>query len=122
MSAHNTHTNSFVLTDVLLFTGSSFISNALIVVDDGTIRYAGPNDPTIPIPNLPILSKSGYTLIPGLIDSHVHGLEGNVDSLAQSLRFGVTTVCDMHNDPRSILKLQKVSQTICVHSINAWPS
>lgn len=56
-----------------------------------------------------MLDKSGYTLIPGLIDAHVHCNDGITEALRQSLRFGVTTVGDMHNEIESLHKLKDVS-------------
>lgn len=58
----------------------------------------------------PVISKPGYTLLPGLVNAHVHGLEGNVDCLEQSLRFGITTVCDQHNDMFSLERLSKLAK------------
>jgi cytosine/adenosine deaminase-related metal-dependent hydrolase len=60
---------------------------------------------------IPRISKPGHTLLPGLIDSHIHALNGNVLAIEQPLRFGVTTVCDMHNEAVHIAKLKKVSNT-----------
>jgi imidazolonepropionase-like amidohydrolase len=61
------------------------------------------------------ISKPGYTLLPGLIDSHIHALNGNILAIEQSLRFGVTTACDMHNEAIHIAKLKQVS-----NPSNAW--
>ena len=49
-----------------------------------------------------VIDARGRTLIPGLIDAHVH-LEPW--SLPLFLRYGVTTVRDVHNDPRFTLAL-----------------
>lgn len=54
------------------------------------------------------MSRPGNTLIPGLIDSHIHALGGNNQGIEQSLRFGVTKVCDMHNDPKDNARLSMV--------------
>jgi imidazolonepropionase-like amidohydrolase len=43
-----------------------------------------------------VIDANGSTLLPGLIDTHVHLLPG---ALAQSLNFGVTTVLDMFSKP-----------------------
>jgi predicted amidohydrolase YtcJ len=43
-----------------------------------------------------VIDATGSTLLPGLIDTHVHLLPG---ALAQSLNFGVTTVLDMFSKP-----------------------
>jgi imidazolonepropionase-like amidohydrolase len=103
-----TASNSFVVKNVLLFTGHEFIQDGFVVVQDGKVTALGTGDP----PNydgIPTISKPGDTLLPGFIDSHIHALSGNTESIEQSLRFGVTTVCDMHNDHEHIAKLTKVS-------------
>jgi imidazolonepropionase-like amidohydrolase len=43
-----------------------------------------------------VIDANGRTLLPGLIDAHVHLVPG---ALAQSLTFGVTTVLDMFSKP-----------------------
>ena len=43
-----------------------------------------------------VIDASGGTVLPGLIDAHVHIVPG---ALAQSLTFGVTTVLDMFSKP-----------------------
>ena len=47
---------------------------------------------------------TGRTLIPGLIDAHVHVTDA---ALPVFLRFGVTTVRDLHNAPAYILPLAR---------------
>ena len=63
--------------------------------------------------NSVIVNGEGCTLIPGLIDAHVHvhdlHLPPGTDNsrvLEQPLRCGITTVCDMHCDPDTIGKLR----------------
>lgn len=106
--------NSFLLKDVTIFTGDSFVEDGYVAVTNGKISYVGaeaPNPSLLP-PNLKAISMPRRTIIPGLIDAHVHGLEGNIECLEQSLRFGVTTVCDMHNDSHSLGVLTKVYSSI----------
>jgi predicted amidohydrolase YtcJ len=43
-----------------------------------------------------VIDAGGGTVLPGLIDAHVHLVPG---ALAQSLTFGVTTVLDMFSKP-----------------------
>jgi imidazolonepropionase-like amidohydrolase len=50
------------------------------------------------------IDASGRTLIPGLIDAHVHVSDW---SLPLFLRYGVTTVRDLHNAPAYILPLAR---------------
>ena len=101
--------NTFILENVKIFTGDDFIDNGYVYVKNGIIEEVkkGRSPDSIQL-HAPIRSYSGHSVIPGLIDSHIHALSGNLDSIEQSLRFGVTTVCDMHNNPEDNERLQKV--------------
>jgi dihydroorotase-like cyclic amidohydrolase len=98
---------SFAIKDAVIFTGDEYLLDYSILIEDGKISKL--QHQSEPLPNIETISKPGHTIIPGLIDAHVHGLEGNVQCLEQSLRFGVTTVCDMHNDDRSLDSLTKLA-------------
>lgn len=53
-------------------TGKEPVENSLLVIDDGLITYVGPFDAAkIPV-NSEVLDLSGKTIIPGLIDAHIH--------------------------------------------------
>lgn len=105
-----TEAESIVFEDVLIFTGDEFIENGYVVVRNGLINQKGSGKCQDIPQSAQRISKPGSTLMPGLIDSHVHGLFGNEKTIEQSLRFGVTTVFDMHNEPEHIAKLRKVSR------------
>lgn len=102
---------SLLITDVLLFDGNHFIENAHVLVQEGVIISLGTGPPpsSINLKNIPTLSKKGHTLIPGLIDAHVHALGGNVLAIEESIKFGVTTVCDMHSEHHFNTKLQELA-------------
>lgn len=97
---------SFVIKDVRIFTGEEVLESGSVLVEDGIIRYVGRD---IPSGDLPIISASNSTLIPGLIDAHIHANKGQVLAIEQSLRFGVTTVLDMHNESWNVTKLKKIA-------------
>lgn len=104
------YNSSFVLKDVSIFTGHEIINKGYVHVKNGIITQVGvggfPGDAQ---DGLPIISRPGDTVIPGLIDAHIHALGGDINSVEQSLRFGVTTICDMHNEPSDNAKLREVS-------------
>ncbi|KAJ4361707.1 hypothetical protein N0V95_001600 [Ascochyta clinopodiicola] len=99
---------SFLLRDVRVFTGDSTLEEGYILVSNGKIKSVGP---TSSIPQLEdsvkTYSKPKHTLLPGLIDCHIHADRADPEALPQSLRFGVTTVCEMQNELPNVLKLQK---------------
>ncbi|KAH8894490.1 hypothetical protein GQ53DRAFT_779982 [Thozetella sp. PMI_491] len=101
---------SFVIEDVKVFTGQDFIEKGFVHVGNGRVISTGVGkfEDKVEHKQLMRLSRPGDTVIPGLIDAHIHAFSGNLDSTEQSLRFGVTTVFDMHNDPEDNEKLKKV--------------
>ena len=101
--------DEFVIRDVQIFTGRSLIPTGYVHVKDGFISSFGDLD-SMPetLASIMTVSRLGDTLSPGLIDAHIHALGGNVHSIEQSLRFGVTTVCDMQNDPKDNARIKKV--------------
>jgi imidazolonepropionase-like amidohydrolase len=82
-------TNSFAIRDVRVFDGDKTIAKTNVVVRDGRIVSVGGE--AVP-QGLEIVDGKGKTLLPGLIDSHVHVFPG---AEADALRFGVTTELDM---------------------------
>jgi imidazolonepropionase-like amidohydrolase len=51
-----------------------------------------------------VIDAAGGTVLPGLIDAHVHLVPG---ALAQSLTFGVTTVLDMFSQPDLVARAKE---------------
>ena len=84
----------FAIVDVAAFDGEAFRKGWDVWVEDGRIRHVGQK---LDLPeDLPRLDGRGHTLIPGLIDGHVHSF---LSTLKDAVRFGVTTVLDQSTDP-----------------------
>jgi imidazolonepropionase-like amidohydrolase len=98
--------SSFIIRDVRIFTGEETIPEGFIYVLDGKIKAVGPTS-EMPKASVKTYSKPGHTLLPGLIDCHIHADKANPIALPQALRFGVTTVCEMHNELANVQKLKK---------------
>ncbi len=98
--------NSFAIRNVRVFDGDKFIPRANVIVENGRIAAVGA-DAAIP-PGLPVIDGAGKTLLPGLIDSHVHVFPGAQND---ALRFGVTTELDMFDLARDFAhwKAQRLS-------------
>src|SRR5215218_160577 len=77
---------------------------ATVVVRAGRIAAITAGDPHGAAPAGRQIDASGRTLIPGLIDAHVHVTDWSLPLL---LRYGVTTVRDLHNAPAYILPLAR---------------
>lgn len=85
---------SFAIVDVTLFDGEAFRRNEDVWVEGGRVRRVGAR---LRLPDdLPRVDGRGHTLLPGLIDGHVHTFGG---TLGDALRFGVTSVLDQFTDP-----------------------
>ncbi|KAH8920916.1 hypothetical protein BT69DRAFT_1352024 [Atractiella rhizophila] len=101
---------------VLLFDGIHFYHNSTVIFSAQTKTISSVTlGARIPPPKgATIVDGTGHTLLPGLIDGHIHVqsvLEGTakidpLEVLKSPLRCGVTTVCDMHSSPKDVKKLQ----------------
>ncbi|MER8160880.1 amidohydrolase family protein [Streptomyces sp. NPDC094472] len=76
------------ITGAQIFDGEKTTGVRTVVIDGGRIARVGGDAPQ----GSEIVDGSGATLLPGLIDAHVHSAPG---SLALALRFGVTTELEM---------------------------
>ncbi len=82
---------STAIKNVRIFDGSQVIPRGTLVLRDGKIVEIGP---LVSIAEgTEVIDGEGQTLLPGLIDAHVHIWDAQ--QLRQSLVFGVTTVIDM---------------------------
>jgi imidazolonepropionase-like amidohydrolase len=81
------------ITDVRVFDGSRLTSHTEVRLVNGLIAAVGRQESH---PGDEVVDGRGGTLLPGLIDAHVHLLPG---APQQALTFGVTTVLDMFSKP-----------------------
>jgi imidazolonepropionase-like amidohydrolase len=80
---------------VRVFDGNQVIPDTDVLIEKGLIKEIGPN---LSAERVKVVEGAGKTLLPGLIDAHVH-VHG-ADTLEQALIFGVTTEFDMMMQPR----------------------
>ncbi len=84
---------AFVIRNVRIFDGEKIIdANSLAKIADGKIVAVG-NEVAAP-PNSQLIDGRGDTILPGLIDAHVHAWGRRV--LEMGLIMGVTTELDMY--------------------------
>jgi len=97
-------TKPLVFFNVDVFDGYHILRGQTVKVENGMIRSitaAGVRPPE----SAAVINGAGRTLLPGLIDAHVHiGLE---ETLEQAAALGVTTVLDMWGDPSTLIPLKK---------------
>ena len=85
---------SFAVIGATVFDGETFRADHDVWVENGRIRAVGA---ALEIPDdVPRVDGSGRTLLPGLIDAHVHTFG---TTLNDAVRFGVTSVLDQFTDP-----------------------
>ncbi len=91
-----------IIKHVRVFDGNSFHQNKTILINDGIIAGI---DSAIPS-DANVIDAAGCTLLPGLIDSHVHT---KIPELEIAIKFGVTTELEMmgHQTPQ---QRQEVSE------------
>lgn len=97
----------FVVRGARVFDGERLWPEADVEVQGGRIAAIAVHLP--PNPALPVVDGRGRTLLPGLIDSHVHTFGG---ALADDVNFGVTTVLDMFTDPAMVRELKPTRESL----------
>ncbi|HVS12837.1 MAG TPA: amidohydrolase family protein [Thermoanaerobaculia bacterium] len=80
---------------VRLFDGETVLDDATVLLLDGRIERVGPAAEIAVPADAERVDGRGRTLLPGLIDAHVHAFG---DALERALEWGVTTVLDMFTD------------------------
>ena len=98
---------SFAIVGVKVFDGEAFRPDQDVWVEDGRIRRVG-RELDLPA-DLARVDGRGRTLVPGLIDGHVHTLGG---TLNDAVRFGVTTVLDQFTDPQLAASKRTARETL----------
>ncbi|NUT45343.1 MAG: amidohydrolase family protein [Thermoactinospora sp.] len=87
-----------LLRDVRVFDGEHTTAAADVLIDDDRIGDGSAADA--------VIDCRGKTLLPGLIDAHVHVADG---LLAQALAFGVTTELDMFCLPGNLARQRRLA-------------
>lgn len=82
--------NSFAIVGASVFDGVDARGTVTIIVENGLVTGLGA-DMAVP-EGLSVIDGAGLTVLPGLIDAHVHTFEPA--ALNDAVRFGVTTVLD----------------------------
>lgn len=110
MLAHHDAAGSpddLLIRGVRIFDGTQIVPADSLLVRGGVITEIGTG--LAAPPQIQVVEGAGGTLLPGLIDSHVHALRP--DNLGQALAFGVTTELDMFCVPPHVQQLRQAAAT-----------
>ena len=94
-----------VIENVRVFDGVTVLQSATVVIEKGRITFIGSRRHNVR--GAERINGLGYTLLPGLIDAHVH-LAGDRKALKESAKFGVTTVFEMWTAPERMHRLRQM--------------
>jgi hypothetical protein len=96
----------YYFSSVRLFDGERVIPRTSVLIENGVVTSIGKRAPTVAVAEQ--IDGTRRTLLPGLIDSHVHAW-GPLDRvLAKALRFGVTTVLEMQCDGDGLAPVNEI--------------
>lgn len=76
-------------------TGRAPIPDAVVVIEGARIKAVGARGQVSYPSNATVIRANGRTILPGLIDGHVHLRDWQ---LPMFLPYGITTIADIHND------------------------
>src|SRR5262245_31197625 len=76
-------------------TGRPPITDAVVIVEGARIKSIGTRGQISYPPQAQVINVAGRTVLPGLIDGHVHLRDYQVPMF---LPYGITTIADIHND------------------------
>ena len=98
-----------LITKARIFDGVSVVTECGHVLIDGErIAEVFLHDAPEVDSSTSVIDATGCTLLPGLIDSHVHVYQ-DVEFLETAILYGVTTVLDLHNEPEWFQKLKSIA-------------
>ncbi|KAI1407288.1 hypothetical protein F5Y13DRAFT_132717 [Hypoxylon sp. FL1857] len=94
---------ALLIKDVRIFDGENEIPRGSVLVENGLIKQVSKEQLSVSDSSTTIVSKPGHTLIPGIVDGHAHAhIDEENTVLRQALKFGVTTLCDMHQETENV--------------------
>lgn len=95
-----------VFYNVDVFDGYRMLRSQTVTIENGMIQSVIATQAKTSTDSSTAIDGHGMTLLPGLIDAHVH-IGGGEQPLEQGAALGVTTVLDMWGDPLNLAHLEK---------------
>jgi imidazolonepropionase-like amidohydrolase/Tol biopolymer transport system component len=116
-SAAPTGTRAIVGARVITMKGDEVLEGATIVITGDRITAIGPSASTPAPAGARVIRADGKTIVPGLIDVHAHGSQGEDGIIPEQnwlhyaeLAYGVTTVHDPSNDTATIFAASELQR------------
>ncbi|KAF3396259.1 hypothetical protein F1880_006822 [Penicillium rolfsii] len=122
-----------LISNARIFDGVSVITESgHVLIESGRISQISLQQPLVPPADCVVVDASDCTLLPGLIDAHVHVFR-DVQFLETAIKYGVTTVLDMHNEREWFKEIHAITRqrndvsdvkSCCYGATikNGWPS
>lgn len=108
LPAQSGSNNLYVIRNVRVFDGESVAERRTVVISEGKIAAVGGATVASP-PGSQEVPGEGRTLLPGLMDAHVHlPLFGAAAALQQNLAFGVTTAVVMGTNQQAMAQVKQM--------------
>lgn len=105
-------------------TGKPAVPNAALVIENGLITYAGPAAEAPATPDARVIDAKGGTIMPGLIEAHIHLTYFNVTELQDlDIKFPVEYVTlQSAVNAKTALECGYTSARSggCLHNIDVW--
>lgn len=105
-------------------TGAEPVSDAVVVVTDGYISFAGPAESAPATPEARVLDARGGTIMPGLIEAHIHLTYFNVSELQDlDIKYPIEYVTlQSAVNAKTALECGYTSARSggCLHNIDVW--
>ncbi|KAJ5573931.1 uncharacterized protein N7459_008358 [Penicillium hispanicum] len=99
-----------LISNARIFDGASVISQSgHVLIQAGRIKQISLGEPLTPPADAVVVDAAGCTLLPGLIDAHVHVFR-EVSLLETAIEYGVTTMLDMHNEPHWFQEISAITR------------
>ena len=101
--------DTYVIRNVRVFDGETVAERQTVVISQGTISALGAGSNVTVSAGAQEVEGEGRTLLPGLMDAHVHlPLFGSDQALQQNLTFGVTTTVVMWAAPTLVSRMKEL--------------
>lgn len=96
-----------LIRDVRIFDGDRVQEHRSVLIADGKIARIGDAKMKVP-PDTEVIEGKERTLLPGLIDAHVHLPDNTEGAMRQALTLGVTTQLDMFTAGERLKKIKSL--------------